>query len=216
LDYLPVFGNGCGDNVVLVKLSDRGRRARKWAVTALLCAVICSVPTRGGAGEGTLPISKQIDLLAKLASYDRNFVARAGDRVRIVILIKPHDSDSLRAAEQMKASFTQVDRIAGLPHEVELMAYPGAAELARHCRERRLSIVMVGPSFQDEVPSMRSALDGVDVLSVASLASYVPAGIVLGFDLEGGRPKVLLHLKQAKRQHVDFQAKVLTLMRIYR
>jgi hypothetical protein len=47
------------------------------------------------------------------------------------------------------------------------------------------------------------------------MADYVPAGIVLGFDLVSGRPKLVVNLSQARRQHVDFRAEVLKLMKVY-
>ena len=44
---------------------------------------------------------------------------------------------------------------------------------------------------------------------------YVPGGIVLGFDVVSGRPKLLVHLTQAKRQNVALRAEALKLMRVF-
>jgi hypothetical protein len=43
----------------------------------------------------------------------------------------------------------------------------------------------------------------------------VPAGIVLGFDVVSGRPKLLVNLTQAKRQNVSLRAEALKLMKVY-
>jgi hypothetical protein len=59
------------------------------------------------------------------------------------------------------------------------------------------------------------ALAGTDLLTVSAVAGYVRNGIVVGFDVLGGRPRMLVHLSQAKAQHVDFQATVLRLMTVY-
>jgi hypothetical protein len=55
----------------------------------------------------------------------------------------------------------------------------------------------------------------VDVLTMGAVADYVPAGIVFGVDLISGKPKLLVNLTQARRQHVDFGAQLLRLARIY-
>jgi hypothetical protein len=62
---------------------------------------------------------------------------------------------------------------------------------------------------------MAEVSSGVDVLTVSAVPDYVPKGIVLGFDLVGGHPKMLVNLGQATRQHVAFTTDVLRLMRVY-
>ena len=41
-----------------------------------------------------------------------------------------------------------------------------------------------------------------------------PDGAVVGFDLEEGRPKIVVNLKRAKAQNVDFKAELLKFARI--
>src|SRR5438874_366246 len=54
----------------------------------------------------------------------------------------------------------------------------------------------------------------IALLTASAVASQVTLGIVLGFDLVSGKPKLLVHLGQARRQHVDLSAEVLKLMRV--
>ena len=88
-------------------------------------------------------------------------------------------------------------------------------ELAGLCRSRKIAIVFFGSGFHDDVEAIRDALSGVDVLSAAGVPEYVPSGIVLGFDVVSGRPKLLVHLGQAKRQNVSLRAEALKLMKVY-
>jgi len=78
-----------------------------------------------------------------------------------------------------------------------------------------VAIVFVTPGFADDVDAIRGALDGVDVLSASAVADYVPKGVVLGFDLVSGKPKLLVNLTQAKKQQVDLSSDVLKLMKVY-
>jgi hypothetical protein len=169
----------------------------------------------GRAEEATLPIAIQVELLVKVASYDRNFQQRAGDRARVFIFTKPGNGDSARVAAQVEAGLGRVPQIAGLPHDEKVTPYPGAAELANLCRRERAAIVFFGPGFREDIAAIREALDGVDVLSVSAIPEYVEAGIVLGFDVASGRPELLVNLPQARRQKVALRSDVLKLMKVF-
>jgi hypothetical protein len=167
------------------------------------------------AEEVAVPTRLQADLLARVAGYDRNLPARAGDRVRVLLFAKPADSESTRIVAQMKSALGEIDRIADLPHEEAIVPYVDGRNVADECRSRRAAIVYFGPGFEREVETIRAALDGSDVLSVSAVAGDVPRGIVLGFDLVSSRPKLLVNLTQARRQNIAFRAEVLKMMRVF-
>jgi len=156
----------------------------------------------------------QAGLLAKLAGYDRNLRVRAGDRVRVAILIKSGEADSVRVGEEMSHALGQIADIAGLPHDEVSLAYTNAETLAETCAAERIAILYVTPGFDGDAMRISQALRGVDVLTVSAVARYVSKGIVVGFDALGGQPRMLVHLQQARAQHVDFQATVLKLMKV--
>jgi hypothetical protein len=173
------------------------------------------VVSPGHAESVTAPVVLQAELLAKVAEYDRNFAARAGDRAQVLLVTQPTNADSVTVAQQMSSALGRLSEIAGLPHDETIIRYPGATELARVCRERHVSIVYFGPGFRDDVGDIRAALSGVDVLTVASVPDYVKEGIVLGFDVVSGHPKLLFNLPQARLQKVALTATVLKLMTVY-
>jgi hypothetical protein len=162
-----------------------------------------------------VPERLQTELVAKMSGYDRGFAARAGDRAHVVILEKPDDPESARAAAHLESAFRELHDVGGLPHDEAIVAWQGAAALPGLVRSRHAAIVYVTPGFGADIGDIRSVLDGVDVLSVAVVAEYVPRGIVLGFDLVGGKPKMLVNLGQARKQHVGFMAEVLKLARVF-
>jgi hypothetical protein len=163
----------------------------------------------------TVPIRLQAELLAKVVSYDRNFEARTGERVRTLLLIKQGDPESGRAAVEMKSALSSLETIGGLPHEEELATYSDALALTAMCRERKASILYVAPGFSQQVDTLRESMGVLSLLTVGSIAEYVPNGIVLGFDLVSGRSKLLVNLTQARRQRVEFRAEILKLTRVY-
>jgi hypothetical protein len=163
-----------------------------------------------------VPADIQGGLVFKLLTYDRSFAARAGTVARTVIIEKRDGTRSRLAAESFKSALAGLGKVGGLPQEVRVVTYENAAALAKACRADHVSVVYVTPDFDDEIPAIQHALGGVDVLSVSAVPEYVPRGVVLGFELVSGKPKILLNLAQAKQQNVDFGAEVLRLMKVYR
>ena len=84
------------------------------------------------------------------------------------------------------------------------------------CRSKRAAVVYVTPGLESEIDAIKSSLTGVDVLSVAAVPENVPRGIVIGFEVVSGKPKISINIAQARQQRVDFKADVLKLMKVYR
>ena len=180
----------------------------------LACALYVGDPAPAAAAS--LPITLQASLLAKVANYDRNFRKRAGDRVRILLVTRAGHADSAAVAAQMAAALGRVPSIGGLPHDELTHTYARADALAELCRARRITIVVLGPGFEEDIEAIRRALDGLEVMTVSMVPDYVPRGVVLGFDVVSGKPRILVHLTQAKRQQVQFRADALSLMQVYK
>jgi hypothetical protein len=183
-------------------------------VQVALALLGLSFAHNGSAQSATLPVAVQADLMVKVAGFDRNFRARAGDRV-IVIVAATDDSASMRAALEMKTALSRVPRIADLPHEEQILTSSSPAVIAAAARDRRAAIVYFAPGFSKQIPAIREAFSTINVLTVAAVPEYVPSGVVLGFDLVSGHPKLLVHVLQARKQQVAFPASVLNLMKVY-
>jgi hypothetical protein len=182
-------------------------------ISLLVCLAV-AVASLARAEEPSIPVRLQASLLGKLAGYDRNMRARAGERVRVAILINPNDTDSARVGDEMSHALGQIADIAGLPHDELSIAYTNAETLPQTCAVQRIAVLYVTPGFDGEALKISRALWGADVLTVSAVAKYVSKGIVVGFDALEGQPRMLVHLPQAKAQHVDFQATVLKLMKV--
>jgi hypothetical protein len=187
-----------------------------FALLALgVLAALLSLSQIGRADEQVLPISLEAELFAKVLTYDKNFPARAGQLARVLLVQKQGNADSSRVAAQMQSALRTRANIGGIPHEVTIVTFGGAASLAELCKANGATALFLGPGFDDDVDAIRTALDGYDLLTAGSVPEYVPRGIVLGFDIVSGSPKVLVHLTQAKRQNVSLRAELLRMARIF-
>jgi hypothetical protein len=181
----------------------------------LLALAALLVTSHAGAEEVSVPVSLQIDLLLKVASYDKNLRRRAGDRVLVAVLVNPKEADSGRVAAQALAALAEASDVDGLPVMPLGVEYTDSASLSRLADESRVAVLYVTPGFTPaELDGIDRAFDGKSVLSAGALAKYTERGTVLGFDLVGGKPKLLVHLARAKRQNVELSSAVLKLMRV--
>jgi hypothetical protein len=197
--------------------SEHGTR-RQWLQAALLVGVLLAGALGGGrvadAEELRVPPRLQAELLAKVAAYDTKFSQRARGRALVLVVSAPKIADSERFAAQIRAELAKQPRIGGVDHMEDNIRFSTAAELARICRERRPAIVYLAPGLSDAVPSIARELAGLDVLSVSAVPSDVPDGVVLGFEVVSGRPRLLVNLPQARRQNVSFMPELLRLAKV--
>jgi hypothetical protein len=185
--------------------------------TALIAgaAIVGGLPRDARADDVPVPIAVQCDLLVKVAAYDRNLPARAGSKALVLLVTKRNDAESARVAAAMTKELSAHPTIAGLPHDEATATFTDAASLAQACRARRVAVLFLASGFGDgEVAAVAKALAGGDVLSAAAVPSYVATGVVLGFDLVSGKPKLLCNQSQARRQNVALGAEVLQLMKV--
>jgi hypothetical protein len=175
---------------------------------------LCLAPL-AWAQVAAVPAEIQAELVSKLETYDRGFVARAGSTAKVLIVVRSGNGKSELAAADTRAALAKVERVGGLPHQEVVVAYEGAEALAQRCRSEKAAIVYFTPGFDDELDALRKTLGSLSILTVGA-PEYVQRGVVLGFELESGKTKIVINLEQAKLQGVAFPAEVLRLMKVYR
>lgn len=186
----------------------------RWSrrVGAVLCFVVLLVSRP--AESDPLPAALQAGLVVKVAGYDRNMRGRAGASVRVLVVARNNDDDA-RWSLQLRAELGRTESIAGLPHTEGGISYTNANDLAASVKNEHAAIVILSSSLSEESEAIRTAFDGLDVLTAAPDADMTRRGVVLGFELSGGKPKLFFNLRQAGRQNVALSAEVLKLMTVY-
>jgi len=169
---------------------------------------------KGAAQSVEVPVRLQVELLAKVAAYDRNFSERARGRAVVLIAVKPGDAASERVGEQIHDELSVLKEVGGLPHREEMVQYSARRGLAALCKSSGAAVLYLSVGLADEMPAIAASLVDQSILTVAATASYVPKGSVLGFDAESGRPKLVVNLTQARLQKVAFKPELLKLARV--
>jgi hypothetical protein len=191
-----------------------GAQPRCTRRVALLTGIGLWLVPAAARADAAVPYALQAQLTAKVASYDRRFRERNGAKVVTLLVTKRGNVESAQVAQQLKAALAELPTIGDLPHQEEIVSYDGTDALLRLVRDRRAGIVYFGPGFDGEIAALRKTLASARILTVAAVPDYVASGIVLGFDLVSGKPKLLVHLTAAREQGIEFRSDVLRLMKV--
>jgi hypothetical protein len=196
-------------------ISSAMRRSYPITRTLLLCLAGVAVGAAAAwADSPTVPLQLQVDLSTKVIEYVQEPAVPSLDRIRIGIVVKTGSPESMRAGAELKAAFDRVGNMAGKPHEQSIVEWAGSKRLAEQARIRNLTVLYFTPGLDDEIGPSAQALAGQPIVTIGAVDSFVASGVVLGFELISGHPKMVLNLRQAKRQDVVLRAAVIKLMRI--
>lgn len=201
------------------RLRLRGLLARLGVAACVGLALVLFKPGRPALAsddEVSVPIVLQAKLLGRVLSYDRNFLRRAGGRAHVLLIMRADDPDSVQVVAELRTELARIDFLGGLPHDERTLAYTNPSDLSAACKAERISVVYLGPGLRGQTAPIRDALSNLDVLSVAAVAAYVREGMVLGFGVQSGHPRMIVNLPQSRLQNVQFTADALNLMTVIR
>lgn len=185
---------------------------RRVLASAPLAAVLSVLLTAGD--QPAVPLELQAELLARVLRYDRNFPLHTGPTGVVVLVAALDEASSDAGARQVVAALQQQPTLGGFVPHVELVRFTTPEALAAAAKARGADVVVFAPGVTAFAAKLGAAFAGLDVITVSTTPEGVKEGVVLGFDLVAGKPRMLINLAQARRQRADFRAEVLQLMTV--
>jgi hypothetical protein len=182
-------------------------------LTGMLVVITALVTEHGHAGEVTVPVALQVDLLGRVVRFERNYASHGAQPAVVVVVAKSGLAAAVRAAAQVNAALSQVQNLGGRPAQPTPQTFSTAVALRSAARDAAVVYLMPGFS-QAELKGIAAAFVDSNVLTVGTSNGDVESGAVLGFELEGSKPRIVLNLPQARAQHLDFSAQLLRLARV--
>lgn len=198
----------------MAQSSAHPRITRRAVLVAALATGAVLIDTSARGEEVAVPVKVQAGLIGKIVAYDRNLDQRAGDRIRVAIVVDGSSPDSARVGAQMRAALGELPTLGGKPHEEQIISFKDEKSFADAMKSGKVSLVYVTPGLGGTVDRVVAALDGAPILTFSALPDDVHKKVVVGFDVIGGKPKLLIHLAQSRRQGVAFSAELLKLAKV--
>jgi hypothetical protein len=179
-------------------------------VAALL--LLTAVPMR--AQESGVPIALQVELLGRVLWYERGLQKSPDKELRAVIVERAADAASKLAAAQLIAQLERVKQLGGKRVAARRVVFDSAEQIGRVVQEQRAYLACLTPGLGKVAAELARVFAARGVFSVSTQGADTARGIVLGFELESGKPRILLNLTQARAQKLDFNAQLLRVVQV--
>lgn len=164
--------------------------------------------------EPEVPIRVQISLLDRVIPFDRNFAVRVQNSLGVAVVVDDKSVDSVRVGSQLLSELSTRQTLGDHKQVTFRVPFTGLNGLTEECKRLRAGVVIVTPGLREPTGSVAGALQGLKVLSVGVLPEQATDGLVLASALRSGKPRVLVNLKQARAQAIDFRADFLRMVEV--
>jgi hypothetical protein len=186
---------------------------RTWCVALLACWLGFAL-VRAQAQEANVPIALQVELLARLLWYERSLQKDVSKELVVLVLERRGDADSQHTAAQLSAQLDRVKELGGKAVSHTRVTYETTAQIARIIEQRRPYLIYFSKGMRGVAKEVVRVQPNRALLTV-STDGYDPSdAVVLGFELESSKPRIVLNLKHARAQKLDFSAQVLRVVRV--
>jgi len=151
----------------------------------------------------------------KILTYDRALEERAGDIVKIGILITAEDESKKVGKEIEKVIKTFSNKtIRGCGIAYEMIAYKSGEILAATLKSKKISVLYIAPGNKSNIETVIKITRGKKVLTMTGVPKYVKQGIAVGIGIQDKKPKIHINLSASKKEGAQFSAQLLKLAEI--
>lgn len=177
-------------------------RLRSASLLAMSLALVGSV----AASAEELPVALQAQLLSKMTTYIGTLAPGDGATIKVLVVsAAPPDAPS-RGAQAIAAAIGQVGKLGAYKVETKLVTFASAKKLQASVTDEKPQIVYLAPEIDEKgAQAVVEAVGTAPVVTISGVSDHVKQGVVLGFSMEEARPRVLVHLKQARKQSIEFR-----------
>ena len=193
------------------RVAGASRRAAFLAACGLVA--ICS---RSAQGILEVPSDRQVIILTRALSYDRELPARAGKEIVVGVLSRPAHAPSEAMAASMLKSFKLVlnIKVQELSLIAKPLAYPGPAALGAAITAQEIDVLYVCVGLEGELPGIIEVSRNQRILTVGSREEQVVRGLALGVFAVDSKPIIVVNLPAARSQGADFAIELLRVAKV--
>jgi hypothetical protein len=184
--------------------------------TLLLGALFGLGAAARAADDMPVAAERQVPLLLKILTYDRQLEVKAGRELVIGIVCSPLSPASAKAREEVLASLdTFVGKtVKKLPLQFWWQDYTNPDKLAAWVKAKRISVLYVSPGNEKNLPAILKISQENRVTSITGVPDYVERGVAVGIGERQAKPLILINLASSKLEGSEFDASLLRIATI--
>ncbi len=182
-----------------------------WHAVVILALVmtVLTVSAIADAQEMSVPLDVQVQLMARIFSFDRAMDTRTKEGLTIGILYQERFRTSVNTADEVEDLLPTAAWPADRSVRVVRIAWENRADAERAMREQHIGILYVTPLRSVDLQEVGDLCGTQRLPAFTGVSSYVNDGIPLGVAQRGGKAAILVNLPAARRAGTDLSSQVL-------
>jgi len=189
--------------------------ARPLLASALLLRTALT-PATAMAEAMAVPAERQVTIIFKVLTYDRQLEARAGAELVVGIVHDPTDKDSATAADEIQTTLFKFagKTVRSLPIKYFLIEYSKPADAEAFIKAKNINMLYVTPGLSKNLPEILKIAQTHHIPTVTGVPEYVRRGVSLGIGLRQDQPQILINLASSRAEGIEFDASLLRIATI--
>ncbi len=183
----------------------------------LLALLAVTSLSRSSSAEEPVPPSLRAAILLRAVGYENGFATRSGEAVVAVVAgtSETSQSDGKTVAANL-AALGKKTKVADRPIKVVLITHSSASDTAAKLKSTKAEFVYLADEIDTVAKDIPTTEDGVRRIVSCSDGASVAGSCVLGVELNEGKPRLVVNLKQSNAIGLRFQPELLRLARVVR
>lgn len=167
------------------------------------------------AQEIAVPVPVQVSLFSKILSYDRNLETRAGKEIILGVVFQSRFKRSLNVKDDFITAMNEnkIKTIKKIPLRViPIDIYD--TDLAKTIEQFKINVLYVTPLRAVDIASISSISQTKKIMTLTGVPEYSNNGISVSIGLKGEKPLIIINIKAAKAENIDFGSQLLKLAKV--
>jgi hypothetical protein len=161
--------------------------------------------------------TKELTIILKMLTYDRQLEFKAKGALTIGIVYNPADPASLKdqtqVADVLAKWAAENKKVNKLPLGTYLVEYATQDQLDKVLKSKVISVFYVCAGVKN-LEYLVKVADAHQITTVTTTPAYVSKGVAVGVTALGERPDMLVNLRSAKAEGIEFEASLLHIVKI--
>ena len=177
----------------------------------LLLPLLLLLPLPSVAQTMTVDADRQVQILLKVLTYDRQFEAKAGQKLKIGIVYVAADPESVKAADEIGTTLKAYgDKpIKRIPFSFVMIKYTTPAAVEQEIKSEGIGLLYIAPGNTKNVGDLIRISQQHKITTATGVLDYVAKGIAIGVGIERDKPRIHINLASSKSEGSEFDASLL-------
>ncbi|MBN2371679.1 MAG: YfiR family protein [Vicinamibacteria bacterium] len=182
----------------------------------LATSLFALIGTGAARAQMAVAADRQVTLLLKILTYDRQLEARAGKELVIGIVSVPRDLGAAKASEEVMDTLYgyREKTVKRLPLQFLGHIYSTPDKLESWIRSKKINVLYVTPGNDGHIDEIVGICQRLKITTTTGVPGYVQKGVSVGIGARQSKPQILINLASSRREGSEFDASLLRIATI--